>query len=199
MTLASCLRKPAASAVSRYDPGARLRNRKLPAASDVVVAETRVARLTASTAAFGIAAPLESCTMPVTLPVYWAEAALHVTSTRSSEQPTLPHSRILPPAHCGLRIDYRWSIGASRNEHFRHRERSRRRVRRTLSPNAGDCQADRRLQPLFATTPAPSRTVISWLAATRVILSCCPLGQSISTSATAAAPRPKCRRGSLQE
>src|SRR5204862_6783353 len=99
MTLASCLRKPAASAVSRYDPGARLSNRKLPAASDVVVAETRVARLTASTAALGIAAPLDSRTMSVTLPVCWAEAALHGTSTRSREQPPLPHSPILPPAH----------------------------------------------------------------------------------------------------
>ena len=72
VTVASCLRKPWASAVILYGPGARLRNRKFPAASDVVVADTCVAVLTASRLAFAMAAPVGSLTMPVMLPVYWA-------------------------------------------------------------------------------------------------------------------------------
>ena len=42
VTVASCLRNPWASAVTLYGPGARLRNWKFPAASDVVVADTWV-------------------------------------------------------------------------------------------------------------------------------------------------------------
>jgi len=49
------------------------------------------------------------------------------------------------------------------------------------------------------TTPAPSRTVTSWSAATFPMVSRAPLGQRISRSATAALPRPKCRRRSLTE
>jgi len=56
-----------------------------------------------------------------------------------------------------------------------------------------------RLQPLFATHPAPSRSVTSWSTERPLWVSCRPLGQNTSRSTEAAEPRPKCNRGSLQE
>ena len=72
VTVASARLKPVPPAVILYYFRSRLRNRKLPDASEVVVAETCVVTLTKSTFAFATAAPLGSSTTPSMLPVYCA-------------------------------------------------------------------------------------------------------------------------------